>query len=65
MVYDLDRGAPGLGPPVRAPSPAPHRTNDIDTDQRRRTLDGIPDPDPLTPGAIEGSHERMFVEADP
>jgi hypothetical protein len=39
MVYDLDRGAPGLGPPVRAPSPATHRTNDVDTDQRRRTLD--------------------------
>jgi len=37
---------------------APHRTNDVDTDQRRRTLDGLPNPDPLTRSAIEGSHER-------
>jgi hypothetical protein len=25
---------------------APHRTNDVDTDQRRRTLDGLPNPYP-------------------
>jgi hypothetical protein len=36
---------------------APHRTNDVDTDQRRRTLDGLPNPDPLTQSAIEGGRE--------
>ena len=27
---------------------APHRTNDIDAGKRRRTLEGLPDPRPLT-----------------
>src|SRR5450759_2658636 len=39
---------------------APHRTNDVDSDQRRRTLDGLPNPDPLTRSAIEGSQERKL-----
>jgi hypothetical protein len=39
---------------------APHRTNDVDTDQRRRTLDGLPDRCPLTPAVLEGSHMRTY-----
>ena len=38
---------------------APHRTNDVDTDQRRRTLDSA-GAMPLTNPFIEGSHERTF-----
>jgi hypothetical protein len=38
---------------------APHRTNDVDTDKRRRTLKGVPDPHLLTTAVIEGSHDRM------
>jgi hypothetical protein len=40
---------------------APHRTNDVDTDKRRRTLEGVPAPYPLTFGVIEGSHERTSI----
>jgi hypothetical protein len=39
---------------------APHRTNDVDTDQRRRTLESLPEPRPLTNFFIEGSHVRAF-----
>ena len=42
---------------------APHRTNDVDADKRRRTLEGLPDPRPLTKFFIEGSHERAFQSA--
>ena len=37
---------------------APNRTNDVDTDQRRRTLNSA-GAVPLTVPFIEGSHERM------
>ncbi len=39
---------------------APHWTNDVDTDQHRRTLDSSGDPGTahLTNSVIEGSHER-------
>ena len=36
-----------------------HRTNDVDADQRRRTLEDLPDRTPLTDAAIEG---RLLVE---
>jgi hypothetical protein len=39
---------------------APHRTNDVDADKRRRTLEGFPDPHPLTNFFIEGSHESVL-----
>jgi hypothetical protein len=41
---------------------APHRTNDIDADKRRRTLEGLPDPRPLTSSFIEGSQKRTRVQ---
>jgi hypothetical protein len=34
-----------------------------DTDKGRRTLEGLPDPNPLI-GAIEGSDERVSVARD-
>ena len=39
---------------------APHWTNDVDTDQRRRTLDSSGTAH-LTNPVIEGSHDRTFV----
>jgi hypothetical protein len=38
----------------------PNRTNDVDTDQRRRTLNSA-GAMPLTDPFIEGSHERIPV----
>lgn len=43
----------------RKVSQSPHRTNDVDTDQRRRTLD-TGGTALLTNAAIEGSHDRMI-----
>ena len=45
----------------RKVSQSPRRTNDVDTDKRRRTLQGVPAPYPLTFGVIEASHDRTFI----
>ncbi len=47
----------------RCQSGAPHRTNDVDADKRRRTLESFPDQNHLTNLFIEGSHERVFLGA--
>jgi transposase len=45
---------------ARGVNVAPHRTNDVDTDQRRRTLDS-PGTAHLTNPFIEGSQKRAFT----
>ncbi len=62
---DREEHQPGNSRPTattgrRCQRAAPHRTNDVDTDQRRRTLDSLPGPHPLTTAAIEGSQERTL-----
>jgi hypothetical protein len=42
---------------------APHRTNDVDAGKRRRTLESLPHPHPLTKFFIEGSHARAVLVA--
>ena len=46
---------------MRTVSSSAALTNDVDTDKRRRTLEGVPAPRPLTFGVIEGAmSERCY-----